>query len=48
MAYLDNSFVSKQGIDLQKYKQVMESKFLAKLDGSPQYIKFQNSKGFSK
>ncbi len=48
MANLDNSFVSKQGIGLHNYKQVMESKFSAKLDGSPQYIKFQDSKGFLK
>jgi hypothetical protein len=48
IAYLDNSFVSKQGIGLQKYKQIMESKCLAKLDSSPQYIELQNSKRFSK
>jgi len=48
MAYLDGVFVSKQGIGLKKYKQVMEHKFLAKLDGSLQYTKLQISKGFLK
>jgi hypothetical protein len=31
MAYLDDAFVSKKGIGLEKYKQIMEHKFLAKL-----------------
>jgi hypothetical protein len=34
MAYLDNAFVNKQGTGLKKYKQIMEHKFLAKLDSS--------------
>ncbi len=38
MAYLDNGFVSKQGTGPKKYKQVIEHKFLAELDGSLQYI----------
>jgi hypothetical protein len=28
MAYLDDAFVNKQGTNLEKYKQVMEHKFL--------------------
>jgi hypothetical protein len=39
MAYLDGVFVNKQGTGHKKYKQVMEHKFLAKLDGSLQYTK---------
>jgi hypothetical protein len=35
MAYLNGAFVSKQGIGLDKYKQVMECKFLVELNGSP-------------
>ncbi len=47
MAYLDSAFVNKQRItSLEKYKQIMEHKFLAKLDGSLQYTKLQNSQGF--
>jgi hypothetical protein len=33
MAYLDSVFVNKQRNSLEKYKQVIEHKFLAKLDG---------------
>jgi hypothetical protein len=29
MVYFNNDFVSKQGTSLEKYKQVMENKFLA-------------------
>jgi hypothetical protein len=39
MAYLDGVFLNKQGTSHKKYKQVMEHKFLAKLDGSLQYTK---------
>jgi hypothetical protein len=46
MAYLDNAFMSKQVTSLEKYKQIMENKFLVELDDSTQYIKLQNSKGF--
>jgi len=46
MAYLDGVFMSKQGIGMEKYMQVMEHKFLIELDGSLQYIKLWNSKGF--
>jgi hypothetical protein len=38
MAYLDDVFLNKQGIGVDKYKQVMEHKFWAKLDGSSKYI----------
>ncbi len=48
MAYLDGAFVSKQGTGMEKYKQVMEHKFLAILNGSLQYIKLQNFEGFPK
>jgi len=37
MAYFDGAFVNKQIIGLEKYKQVMEHKFLAELDESLQY-----------
>jgi hypothetical protein len=46
MAYLNGAFVSKQGIGLEKYKQVMENKFLVKLNSSPQYTKLHNFEGF--
>jgi len=46
MTYLDGVFMSKQGIGMEKYMQVMEHKFLIELDGSLQYIKLWNSKGF--
>ncbi len=39
MAYLNGVFMNKEGTGLEKYKHVMEHKFLAKLDGSLQYIK---------
>ncbi len=34
MAYFDNAFVNNQRIGMEKYKQNMEHKFLAELDGS--------------
>jgi hypothetical protein len=49
MVYLDSAFVNKQRIGLEKYKHVMEHKFLAKLDGSLQYFElwsFGFLKGF--
>jgi hypothetical protein len=48
MAYFDGVFVNKQGIGLEKYKQVMEHNFFVKLNGSSQYTKLQISKVFSK
>ncbi len=42
MAYLDGAFVSKQRIHMEKYKQIMENKFLVELDSSLQYNKLQN------
>jgi len=39
MAYFNGAFVKRQGISLEKYKQVMEHKVLAKLNGSLQYTK---------
>ncbi len=48
MAYLDGVFVSKQGIGLKKYKQVMEHKFLAKLDKFSHCTELWISKGFPK
>ncbi len=33
MAYRDSVFVNKQRTSLEKYKQVIEHQFLAKLDG---------------
>jgi hypothetical protein len=48
MAYLNGAFVSKQGIGLEKYNQVMEHMFLVKLDGSSQYIELQNFERFPK
>jgi hypothetical protein len=46
MAYLNGAFVSKQGICLEKYKQVMDNKFLVKLDNSSQYTELHNFEGF--
>jgi hypothetical protein len=46
MAYFDDAFVSKQGISLEKYKHVMEHKFLAELNGSSQYTELWISKKF--
>lgn len=46
MAYLDGAFVSKQIIHMEKYKQIMENKFLVELNSSMQYNKLQNFKGF--
>ncbi len=37
MAFLDDTFVKKQGIGVEKYKQIMESKFVAALNDSLQY-----------
>jgi hypothetical protein len=37
MGYLNGDFVNKQGVGVEKYMQVMEHKFLAKLDGFLQY-----------
>ncbi len=48
MAYFDGVFVNKQGIGLEKYKQVMEHNFFVELDGSSQYTKLRISKVFSK
>ncbi len=48
MAYLDDVFMSKQGNGMEKYKQVMEHKFLAELNGSLQYIELQNFERFPK
>jgi hypothetical protein len=42
MAYLNGAFVIKQSIHLEKYKQIMENKFLVELDISLQYNKLQN------
>ncbi len=40
MAYLDSTFVNKQAFRMDKYKQVMESKFLVELNGFLEYTKF--------
>jgi hypothetical protein len=48
MAYINNAFVRKQITSLEKYKQVMEDKFLVGLDGSSQYIEPWIFKGFAK
>ncbi len=48
MAYFDGAFVNKQGTGLEKYKQVMEHKFLVELHGSSQYAELWISKVFSK
>jgi hypothetical protein len=42
IAYLDGAFVSKESIHLDKYKQIIENKFLVELDISLQYNKLQN------
>jgi hypothetical protein len=39
--------VNKQGTILEKYKQVMENKFLAQWNSTPQYTKLENFEGFS-
>jgi len=46
IAYFHDAFVSKQGIGLNKHKQVMEHKFLVVLNGSSQYTKLWIFKGF--
>ncbi len=46
MAYLDGAFVSKQRIGLEKYKQVMEHKFLVELVISSNILNFKNPRGF--
>jgi len=46
VAYFNGTFVSKQGIGLEKCMQVMEHKFLVELNGSLQYTKLWISKGF--
>jgi hypothetical protein len=46
MAYLDNTFVSKQAFIMEIYKQVMESKFLVELKGFLEYTKLLNLLGF--
>ncbi len=48
MAYLDDVFMNKQGTGMEKYKQVMEHKFFAELNGSLQYIELQNFERFPK
>jgi hypothetical protein len=47
MAYINGAFVSKHRISLQKYKHVIENKFLVELNSSSQYNEVRNSKGFS-
>jgi hypothetical protein len=42
MAYLDSTFVNKQAFRMDKYKQVMESKFLVELNGFLEYTKLLN------
>ncbi len=47
MAYLNGVVVSKQGIGLDKYEQViMENKFLVKLNDSHNTLNFGILKGF--
>jgi hypothetical protein len=46
MAYFNGAFVSKQGTNLEKYKHIMENKFLVELNGSSQYNNVWNSEGF--
>jgi folylpolyglutamate synthase/dihydropteroate synthase len=46
MEYLDDVSMNKQGIGLEKYKQIMENKFLAELNGSLQYNELQYFEGF--
>jgi hypothetical protein len=46
MAYFNNDFVSKQGIGLEKYKQVMENKFLANYMIPRNIMNFKILKGF--
>ncbi len=46
MAYFNDVFISKYGIDLEKYKHIMEHKFMAELYESLQYTKLQISEGF--
>ncbi len=41
-AYLDFIFVNKQAFDLNKYKQIMKSKFFKKLNNCSKYIELQN------
>ncbi len=48
VSYLHDAFVNKQIIGLEKYNQVMELKFMAKLNGSLQYTKLQIFEGFPK
>jgi hypothetical protein len=48
MAYFDGVFVSKQENGMEKYKQVMEHKFLAKPYRSLQCTKLWISEGFPK
>ncbi len=47
MAYLNGALVNKQGTNLEKYKHIMENKFLVELNGSSQYNNLWNSEGFS-
>jgi hypothetical protein len=46
MAYIDNTFVSKQAFIVENYKQVMESKFLVEVNGFLEYTKLLNLLGF--
>jgi hypothetical protein len=39
MVYLKFIFVNKQTSSLNKYEQIMEAKFLMKLNNSPKYIR---------
>jgi len=39
MTYLNGAFTSKEGSGLEKYKQVMETKFLVELDNCSQHNK---------
>jgi len=48
MAYINNVLLNKQKTFFDKYKHVMENKFLVELDGSPQYNELRNFKRFSK
>jgi hypothetical protein len=48
MAYFDGVFLSNRRTNLEKYKHVMEHKFLAKLDRSLQYIELWIFEGFPK
>jgi len=46
MAYIDNTFVSKQAFIMENYQRVMESKFLVELKGFLEYTKLLNLLGF--